>query len=117
MFPNYYKIKFNNISTYLHRGTKEDKMTESVCRNITIFGTSSNSWRAASIIAIENAARTMKAFPGAEIAELNLHSEKIKDLSYRAKVKITYKIEKREEECIYEGPDWLNLKEHLFTDG
>lgn len=66
-------------------------MTESVYKVIELVGTSSESWEKAASAAVEKAARSLKDLRIAEVVELDMQLEDGKILSYRAKVKVSFK--------------------------
>jgi flavin-binding protein dodecin len=58
---------------------------------ITLIGTSTESWEKAASSAVETAAKKLKDLRVAEVEELDMHIEDGKVMSYRAKVKISFK--------------------------
>lgn len=66
-------------------------MSDSVYKMITLVGTSTESWEKAAAAAVETAAKKLKDLRVAEIEELDMHIEDGKVMSYRAKVKISFK--------------------------
>jgi flavin-binding protein dodecin len=58
---------------------------------ITLVGTSPESWEKAAAVAVETAAKKLKDLRVAEIEELDMHIENGKVMSYRAKVRISFK--------------------------
>ena len=69
-------------------------MADSVYKFIELVGTSTESWEKAAATAVERAAETLRDLRIAEITELDMHIENGKIAAYRAKVKISFKIEK-----------------------
>ena len=68
-------------------------MPDSVYRIITIVGTSPKSWEDAATMAVETAAKTLRNLRIAEIEELDMQIDEGKVISYRAKVKVSFKYE------------------------
>ena len=66
-------------------------MSDSVYKMITLVGTSTESWEKAAAAAVETAAKKLKDLRIAEIDELDMHIENGKVMSYRAKVRISFK--------------------------
>ena len=66
-------------------------MSNSVYKMITLIGTSTESWEKAASSAVETAAKKLKDLRVAEVEELDMHIEDGKVMSYRAKVKISFK--------------------------
>ncbi len=71
---------------------------ESVYKFITLVGTSPDSWERAAAVAIEQAAKTLRDLRVAEIEELDMQLENGKILTYRAKVRVSFKYHGKEEE-------------------
>ena len=69
-------------------------MTESVYKFIELVGTSTESWEKAATAAVEMASKTLRNLRIAEVKELDMHLEDGKITLYRAKVKISFKVEK-----------------------
>jgi flavin-binding protein dodecin len=70
-------------------------MAESVYKVIELVGTSPESWEKAASAAVEQAAKSLRDVRVAEISELDLALEDGKVKSYRARVKLSFKIENR----------------------
>lgn len=66
---------------------------DSVYKVIEIIGTSSTSWEDAAKNAVAMAAKTVKNLRVAEVGELDMKVENDKVVSFRAKVRISFKIE------------------------
>jgi flavin-binding protein dodecin len=64
---------------------------ESVYKVIEIIGTSPNSFEEAARNAVETAARSLQDIRIAEVAEFDMKVEDGKVVSYRAKVKVSFK--------------------------
>ena len=71
-------------------------MAESVYKIITLVGTSTESWEKAAASAVDMAAKTLRDLRIAEVEELDMHIENGKVMSYRAKVKVSFKYEGKE---------------------
>ncbi len=69
-------------------------MVESVYKFIELAGTSTESWEKAAAAAVEMASKTLRNLRVAEVKELDMHIEDGKITVYRAKVKISFKIER-----------------------
>ena len=65
----------------------------SVYKFIELVGTSTKSWEDAATQAVEIAAETLRDIRVAEIEMLDMHVENGKVTAYRAKVKISFKVE------------------------
>jgi flavin-binding protein dodecin len=70
-------------------------MSDSVYKIITLVGTSEKSWEEAAKKAVETAAKSLRDLRIAEIEELDLQLDKGKVLSYRAKVRVSFKYEEK----------------------
>jgi len=68
-------------------------MSESVYKIIELVGSSTNSWEDAAKNAVERASKTLRDLRIAEITQLDMKVEKGKVVTYRAKVKISFKYE------------------------
>ena len=68
-------------------------MVESVYKFIELVGTSPESWEKAAAAAVERASQTLRDIRIAEIEELDMHVEDGKIITYRAKVKLSFKIQ------------------------
>ncbi|MFC1978794.1 dodecin family protein [Chloroflexota bacterium] len=66
----------------------------SVYKFLELVGTSPNSWEEAAANAVNMAAETLRDIRVADVTDLDLHIENNKISSYRAKVKISFKVEK-----------------------
>lgn len=66
-------------------------MAESVYKVIELVGTSSDSWEKAAEAAVARAAETLRDLRIAEIVELDMQIENGKVVTYRAKVKVSFK--------------------------
>ena len=69
-------------------------MTDSVYKFIELVGTSTESWEKAAAHAVEMAAKTLRDLRIAEIVELDMQIEDGKPVAYRAKVKLSFKVER-----------------------
>ena len=68
-------------------------MVESVYKFIELVGTSSESWEKAAAAAVEMASKTLRNIRVAEVKELDMNIEDGNIAAYRAKVKISFKVE------------------------
>jgi len=68
-------------------------MSDSVYKIITVVGTSTESWEKAAAHAVETAAKSLRDLRIAEVEELDMQIDKGKIISYRAKVKVSFKYE------------------------
>jgi flavin-binding protein dodecin len=66
-------------------------MVESVYKVIELVGTSSESWEKAAANAVETASKSLKDLRIAEVVELDMQIEDGKVLTYRVKVKLSFK--------------------------
>jgi dodecin len=70
-------------------------MAESIYKFIELVGTSPESWEKAAAAAVEQAAKSLRDVRVAEISELDLALQDGKVKSYRARVKLSFKLENR----------------------
>lgn len=68
-------------------------MAESIYKVIELIGTSTESWEKAAATAVERAGQSLRDLRIAEVVELDMQLENGKVLTYRAKVKISFKYE------------------------
>jgi flavin-binding protein dodecin len=68
-------------------------MSESVYKIIELVGSSTNSWEDAAKNAVERASQTLRDLRIAEISKLDMKVDKGKVVTYRARVKISFKYE------------------------
>ena len=68
-------------------------MSDSVYKIITLVGTSTESWEKAAATAVETAAKSLRELRIAEVEELDMQIENGKVISYRAKVRVSFKYE------------------------
>jgi flavin-binding protein dodecin len=66
-------------------------MTDSVYKIIELVGTSTESWEKAAANAVETAAKTLRDLRIAEVVTLDMHLEDGKVLTYRAKIRLSFK--------------------------
>jgi flavin-binding protein dodecin len=84
---------YQSIATIINIGDKS--MTDgSVYKMIVLVGTSPNSWEEAVQNAVNLASQTLRDLRIAEVKELDVRIENGKIAEYRAKVKLSFKIEK-----------------------
>jgi len=70
-------------------------MADSVYKIITLVGTSTESWEKAAAAAVELATKTLRDLRVAEVEELDMTLDNGKIVSYRAKVRLSFKYEGR----------------------
>jgi len=70
-------------------------MAESVYKFIELVGTSSESWEKAAAAAVTQAAKTLRDLRIAEVVELDMQIDEGKVVGYRAKVKLSFKVESK----------------------
>ena len=93
-------------------------VTESVYKIINVIGTSTESWEKAAKVAVEKAAHSLRDIRVAEIVELDMQIKDGKVVAYRAKVNLSFRVEKDEETLFYKDPNaWFLEKEHTSLDG
>ena len=68
-------------------------MSDSVYKIITLVGTSPESWEKAAATAVETAAKSLRDLRIAEVEEMDLQLENGKVVSYRTKVRVSFKYE------------------------
>ena len=66
-------------------------MAETVYKIIELVGTSTESWEKAAVAAVETAAKTLQDLRIAEVVQLDMQLENGKVVTYRAKVKVSFK--------------------------
>ena len=66
-------------------------MAKSVYKIIELVGTSTKSWEDAAKAAVETAGQSLKELRIAEVSELDMQLNKGKVMSYRARVKVSFK--------------------------
>lgn len=66
-------------------------MSESVYKIIELVGTSPESWEKAAAAAVEMASRTLRDLRIAEVVSLDMQIEDGKVVTYRAKIKLSFK--------------------------
>jgi flavin-binding protein dodecin len=71
-------------------------MPNSVYKIITLVGTSTESWEKAAASAVEVASKSLKDLRIAEVEELDMQIDDGKVLSYRAKIKVSFKYHGKE---------------------
>jgi flavin-binding protein dodecin len=70
-------------------------MAENVYKVIELIGTSTESWEKAAAAAVKRASKTLRDLRVAEISELDMQLKNGKVEAYRAKVKVSFKYEKK----------------------
>jgi len=71
-------------------------MAGSVYKIITLVGTSPESWEKAAPSAVQMAAKSLRELRIAEVEELDMQIEDGKVVSYRAKLRVSFKYEGKE---------------------
>ena len=66
-------------------------MAESVYKIITLVGTSTESWEKAATAAVEQASMSVRDLRVAEVEELDMQLDEGQIISYRAKVRVSFK--------------------------
>lgn len=66
-------------------------MADSVYKIIELVGTSAKSWEDAAKTAVETAGKSLKELRIAEVSKLDMQLSKGKVISYRARVKVSFK--------------------------
>jgi flavin-binding protein dodecin len=69
-------------------------MPESVYKIIELVGTSPESWEKAAAAAVEQASKSLRDLRIAEVVEFDMQLEDGKVRSYRAKVKVSFKVQR-----------------------
>ena len=70
-------------------------MAGSVYKFIEVVGTSDKSWEQAAQTAVEMASKSLRDLRVAEVLELDMQIEEGKIISYRTKLKLSFKVEKK----------------------
>jgi flavin-binding protein dodecin len=70
-------------------------MADSVYKIVELVGTSSESWEKAAGAAVAAAGKSLRDLRVAEVVQLDMAVEKGKVKAYRAKVKMSFKLEKK----------------------
>jgi flavin-binding protein dodecin len=70
-------------------------MGESVYKVIELIGTSSQSWEKAAAAAVARAGKSLRDLRVAEVLQMDMVIENGKVTQYRAKVKVSFKYEKK----------------------
>jgi len=66
-------------------------MTDSVYKVIELVGTSTESWEQAAAVAVKMASKSLRDLRIAEVVQLDLQIEDGKPVTYRAKLKVSFK--------------------------
>ncbi len=72
-------------------------MAESVYKIIELVGVSPESWEKAAAAAVETAAKSLRDLRIAEVTSLDMQLEEGKVVTYRAKVKVSFKYRKEDD--------------------
>jgi hypothetical protein len=73
----------------------ERAMADSVYKIVELVGTSSDSWEKAAGAAVAQAGKSLRDLRIVEIAQLDMVCDKGKVKAYRARVKVSFKIERK----------------------
>ena len=68
-------------------------MAESVYKVVELVGTSTESWEKAAAAAVAKASQTLRGLRIAEVSEMDMQIEDGQVVSYRAKIKLSFKFE------------------------
>ncbi|MGB2894794.1 MAG: dodecin family protein [Anaerolineales bacterium] len=66
-------------------------MTDSVYKVIELVGTSEESWEKAAAVAVERAGASLRDLRIAEVTDLDMQIDEGKVITYRAKIKVSFK--------------------------
>lgn len=69
-------------------------MAENVYKFVELVGTSNESWEKAATAAVGMAAKTVRDLRIAEVTALDMQVEEGKPVTFRAKIKLSFKVEK-----------------------
>jgi flavin-binding protein dodecin len=69
-------------------------MADSVYKIIELIGTSTESWEKAAAVAVATAAQTLRELRIAEVVEMDMQIEDGKIITYRTKIKVSFKYER-----------------------
>ena len=93
-------------------------MPDSTYKIIELVGSSSESWEDAAKTAIETACRTLRDLRITQVEKLDMQIEDGKVVAYRAKVKLSFRVERPEESYYHKDPtSWIAEMEHTAFDG
>lgn len=70
-------------------------MAESVYKFIELVGTSTESWEKAATNAVNEAGKTLRDLRIAEVIELDMQVDDGKVIAYRAKIKLSFRVENK----------------------
>jgi len=68
-------------------------VAESVYKVVELVGTSTESWEKAAAAAVAKASQTLRGLRIAEVSEMDMQIEDGQVVSYRAKIKLSFKFE------------------------
>jgi dodecin len=77
------------------RPLQEKNVAENVYKVIELIGTSTQSWEKAAAAAVARANKTLRDLRVAEVVELDMQLKKGKVEAYRAKIKVSFKYERK----------------------
>ena len=70
-------------------------MADSVYKFIELVGTSTESWEKAAAAAVNQASKTLRDLRIAEVIELDMQIDEGKVVAYRAKIKLSFRVENK----------------------
>jgi flavin-binding protein dodecin len=79
------------VGKHKDQKVKENKMPDSVYKVIELVGTSADSWEAAAKNAVNRAAESLRDLRIAEISKLDMQIDDGVVITYRARVKVSFK--------------------------
>ena len=85
----------NNAAARRTRAKGEEAMADSVYKIVELVGTSTESWEKAAAAAVAAAGKSLRDLRVVEVMQLDMAVEKGKIKAYRAKVKVSFKIERK----------------------
>jgi dodecin len=74
---------------------REVVMESSVSKEITLIGSSTESWEKAAAAAVAVASKTLHGIHVAEVRKLYMHIDKGKVTSYRARIRVAFDYDKK----------------------
>ena len=93
-------------------------MKESTYKFIELIGTSTESWEKAARAAVEEAEKTLRDIRIAEVKEMDMKIENGKITAYRAKVRLSFRVETIDEQTYHRDPaSWFLEKERWNLGG
>lgn len=90
-------MRITECHPYSGEASGGKNMGESVYKVIELVGTSSESWEKAAAAAVETAAKSLRDLRIAEVVRLDMQIDDGKVVTYRAKVKLSFKYHQEED--------------------